>query len=71
MTFLDSAGDGVVKMDTAGQIRVSRERREQLLREFGTSGISAGRTDALFEGTHFQRMTRDYQSALEQEAFRI
>ena len=43
MTFLDSAGDGVLKMDTAGRVRVSRERREQLLREFATSGISARR----------------------------
>ena len=43
MTFLDSAGDGVLKMDTAGRVRVSRERREQLLREFATSSISARR----------------------------
>ena len=43
MTFLDSAGDGVLKMDTAGRVRVSRERREQLLRKFATSGISARR----------------------------
>ena len=43
MTFLDSAGDGVLKVDTAGRVRVSRERREQLLREFATSGISARR----------------------------
>ena len=43
MTFLDSAGDGVLKMDAAGRVRVSRERREQLLREFATSGISARR----------------------------
>ena len=43
MTFLDSAGDGVLKMDTAGRVRVSRERREQLLGEFATSGISARR----------------------------
>ena len=43
MTFLDSAGNGVLKMDTAERVRVSRERREQLLREFATSGISARR----------------------------
>lgn len=43
MTFLESTGDGVLKMDTAGRVRVSRERREQLLREFATSGISARR----------------------------
>ena len=43
MTFLDSAGDGVLKMDTAGRVRVPRARREQLLREFATSGISARR----------------------------
>jgi hypothetical protein len=43
MTFLDSAGDGVLKVDTAGRVRVSRERRAQLLREFGTSGVSARR----------------------------
>lgn len=43
MTFLDSAGDGVLKMDTAGRVRVSRDRREQLLREFATSSISARR----------------------------
>lgn len=43
MTLLDSTGDGVLKMDTAGRVRVSRERREQLLREFATSGISARR----------------------------
>ena len=43
MTFLDSAGDGVLKVDTAGRVRVSRERREQLLGEFATSGISARR----------------------------
>ncbi len=43
MTFLDSTGDGVLKMDTAGRVRVSRERRERLLREFATSGISARR----------------------------
>ena len=43
MTFLDSAGDGVLKVDTAGRVHVSRERREQLLREFATSGISARR----------------------------
>jgi transposase-like protein len=43
MTFLDSAGDGVLKMDTAGRVRVSRERREQLLGEFATSSISTRR----------------------------
>lgn len=43
MTFLESTGDGVLKMDTAGRVRVSRERRERLLREFATSGISARR----------------------------
>jgi hypothetical protein len=43
MTFLDSTGDGALKMDTAGRVRVSRERRERLLREFATSGISARR----------------------------
>jgi transposase-like protein len=43
MTFLDSGGDGVLKVDTAGRVRVPRERREQLLREFATSGISARR----------------------------
>jgi transposase-like protein len=43
MTFLDSAGDGVLKMDRAGLVRVSRERRERLLGEFATSGISARR----------------------------
>jgi hypothetical protein len=30
-------------MDTAGRVRVSRERREQPLRELATSGISVGR----------------------------
>ena len=43
MTFLDSGGDGVLKVDTVGRVRVPRERREQLLREFATSGISARR----------------------------
>ncbi len=43
MTFLESTGDGVLKMDTAGRVRVSRERRERLLREFATSGSSARR----------------------------
>jgi transposase-like protein len=43
MTFLDSGGDGVLKADTAGRVRVPRERREQLLREFAASGISARR----------------------------
>jgi transposase-like protein len=43
MTSLDSAGDGVLKMDAAGRMRVPRARREQLLREFATSGISARR----------------------------
>jgi transposase-like protein len=43
MTFLDSGGDGVLKVDTAGRVSVPRERREQLLREFATSGISARR----------------------------
>lgn len=43
MTSLDSAGDGVLKTNTAGRVRVSRERREQLLREFAASGISARR----------------------------
>jgi hypothetical protein len=43
MTFLDSVGDGFLKVDTAGRVRVPRERREQLLREFATSGISARR----------------------------
>ena len=43
MIFLDSAGDGVLKVDAAVRVRVSRERREQLLREFATSGISARR----------------------------
>jgi len=38
MTFLDSAGDGVFKSDTLGRVRVPRERREQLLGEFATSG---------------------------------
>ena len=28
-------------MDAVGRVRVLRERREQLLREFATSGISA------------------------------
>jgi transposase-like protein len=41
MTFPDSAGDGVLKKDAVGRVRVSRERREQLLREFAASGISA------------------------------
>ena len=43
MTFLDSAGDGLLKSDTVGRVRVSRERREQLLREFANSGISVRR----------------------------
>ena len=43
MTFPDSADDGILKMDTAGRVRVSHERRDQLLREFGTIGISARR----------------------------
>ena len=43
MTFLDSGGDGFLKVDTAGRVRVPRERREQLLREFASSGISARR----------------------------
>ena len=43
MTFLDSAGDGLLKSDTVGRVRVPRERREQLLREFAKSGISARR----------------------------
>ena len=43
MTFLDSAGDGVLKSDTLGRVRVPRERREQLLRQFATSGISVRR----------------------------
>ena len=43
MTFLDSGGDGVFKSDTLGRVRVPRERREQLLREFATSGISVRR----------------------------
>jgi hypothetical protein len=43
MTFLDSVGDGILKVDTAGRVRVPRELREQLLREFATSGISARR----------------------------
>ena len=43
MTFLDSAGDGLLKTDTVGRVRVPRERREQLLREFANSGISARR----------------------------
>jgi len=43
MTFLDSGGDGVLKVDTTGRVRVPRERREQLLREFASSGISARR----------------------------
>ena len=43
MTFLDSAGDGLLKSDTVGRVRVPRERREQLLREFANSGISARR----------------------------
>ena len=42
MTFLDSAGE-TAKSDTAGRVRVSRERRDQLLREFASSGISARR----------------------------
>jgi hypothetical protein len=42
-TFLDSAGNGVFTVDTVGRVRVSRERREQLLREFAKSGISARR----------------------------
>jgi hypothetical protein len=41
--ILDSAGNGVLKRDTAVRVRVSRERREQLLGEFATSGISARR----------------------------
>jgi hypothetical protein len=43
MTFLDSGGDGVLKVDTTGRVRVPRERLEQLLREFATSGILARR----------------------------
>jgi hypothetical protein len=43
MTFLDSESDGFLKVDTSGRVRVSRKRREQLLREFATSGISARR----------------------------
>jgi hypothetical protein len=35
--------DGVLKVDKAGRVRVSRERREQRLREFASSGISARR----------------------------
>jgi transposase-like protein len=42
MTFLDSAGE-TAKSDTAGRVRVARERRDQLLREFASSGISARR----------------------------
>jgi hypothetical protein len=43
MTFLDSAGDGLLKTDTVGRVRVPRERREQLLREFANRGTSARR----------------------------
>jgi hypothetical protein len=41
MTFLDSAGDGLLKTDTVWRVRVPRERREQLQREFANSDISA------------------------------
>ena len=37
------SGRRVLKVDAAGRVRVSRERREQLLREFATSSISARR----------------------------
>ena len=47
MTFLDSAGGVVLKSDTVGRVRVPRERREQLLREFANSGILARRFDQL------------------------
>ncbi len=43
MTFPDSAGEGILKVDTMGRVRVPRERREQLLREFAASGISVRR----------------------------
>jgi hypothetical protein len=47
MIFRDSAGDGVLKVYTAGRVRGPRERREQLLREFATSVISASRVAQL------------------------
>lgn len=40
MTFLDSAGDVVLKSDTVGRVRVPRERREQLLREFANRAVA-------------------------------
>ncbi len=43
MTFPDTAVDGALKSDTPRRGRVPRERREQLLREFAASGISAKR----------------------------
>jgi hypothetical protein len=43
MTSLDSAGDGLLKTDSAGRVGVPHARREQRLRKFATSGISEGR----------------------------
>jgi hypothetical protein len=43
MTFPDSAGGRVLKVDTAWRVLVSRERREELLREVATSDVSARR----------------------------
>ncbi len=43
MTFPDPAGDAVLKSATLRRGRVSRERKEQLLREFAASGITAKR----------------------------
>ncbi len=49
MTFLQSAGDGVCKADTVGQVLVSRKPLELLVREFLKSGVS-GRCFALLAG---------------------
>ena len=40
MTDMTRAGEAVIKTDTLGRVRTTRERREQLLDEFGRSGLS-------------------------------
>ena len=47
MTNTMSPGESVIKRDAVGRVRVTAERREHLLDEFGRSGLSGAKFAAL------------------------
>ena len=67
MTTTPGGTDGIIKMDTRGRLRVTRERREELLAEFDRSAMS-GRKFAEWAGINYTTLANWLQKRRRQQA---